>query len=237
VTADYTTNTIVNSQTVDADLVRTSSPVNVDNSSGLRGNVNLTLPVKKLNGRFNFSTGLNRRNSINVLNNMSEDIANTTVNGSIRFNFRHKEILEANLSTSLNRQLTAYQFTDANQAFINSSHSVDFSINFLKGFTFRNDFTYSIFRGQTDDFDQAIPMLDLSLARALLKKKALEMKFSVTNILNRNIGVTQNADINYLERSVTNNLGRFWMITATYSLNQQLNPMSGGRRGMMNIVR
>jgi hypothetical protein len=237
VTADYTTNAIVNSQNVNSDLVRTSTPVNVDNSFSVRSNVNLTLPVKKLNGRLNFSTGINRRNSVNVLNDLSEDISNTTVNGNIRFNFRHKEILEANLSTSISRQLTAYQFTDANQSFINSNHSLDFSINFLKGFTFGNDFTYSIFRGQTDDFDQKIPMLDLSLARTLLKKKALEMKFSVTNVLNRNVGVTQNADVNYLERSVTNNLGRYWMVTATYSLNQQLNPMSGGRRGMFNIIR
>jgi hypothetical protein len=185
----------------------------------------------------NFSTGVTRKNSINVLNDISQDITNTTINGNIRFNFRHKEILEANLSTSLSHQLTAYQFTDANQSFSNANHSLDFSINFLKGFTFRNNFNYSIYKGQTDDFDQKIPMLDLSLARTLLKKKALEMKFSVTNELNRNIGVTQNADVNYLERSVTNNLGRYWMLTATYSLNQQLNPMAGGRRGVMNIIR
>lgn len=232
-TAEYISNAIVNAQIVDENLVRTTTPVNVDNNINLRGNVNFTFPITKINSRFNIGSNINQRRGVNFLNNREEDITNTTLGGNLRYNYRYKEILEANLTANLNRQLTAYQFTELNQVFLNQTYGVDFTLNFLKGFIYRNDFNYMVFQGQANNFNEAIPMWDMSLARSLFKKKALEMKFSVTNILNRNLGISQRADVNFIERSVTNALGRYYMVTATYSLNPQLNPMEGrgGRRG------
>jgi hypothetical protein len=38
--------------------------------------------------------------------------------------------------------------------------------------------------------------------------------------------------VNYLEQTTYNNIGRYIMVSFTYSLNKQLNPMGGaGRRG------
>lgn len=51
----------------------------------------------------------------------------------------------------------------------------------------------------------------------MLKNKALELKLSGINLLNTNLGVTQNANMNYVERQVANSLGRYYMLSLTYA--------------------
>lgn len=228
--ADYIGNAIVNAQIVDENLVRTTTPVNVDNNINMRASANLTFPIRKLKSRVNVGSNINQRRGVNFLNSIEETIINNTIGGNVRYNFSLNEIIETTLSANLNRQLTAYQFTELNQAFLNQTYSADFNLNFLKGFRFNTNFSYLVFQGQTSDFNEAIPLLDMSLARSFLKNKSLEGKFSVTNLLDRNLGISQRADVNFIETSVTNALGRYFMFTLTYSLNQQLNPMGGGGR-------
>jgi outer membrane receptor for ferrienterochelin and colicin len=93
-------------------------------------------------------------------------------------------------------------------------------------------------RTANSDYRQTIPLLNLSVSRFILKNKTGELKLAVNNLLDKALGVSQTASINYLERQVTNSLGRYFMLSFTYSLNKQLNPM-GMRRGgrMMRIMR
>lgn len=230
-TAEYISNAIVYAQLIDENLVRTTTPVNVNNNINLRGSANMTFPIKKLSSRVNLGTNINQRRGVNLLNDVEETIVNNTLGGNVRYNFTYKEVVETFLTANWNRQLTAYEFTDLNQVFLNQTYGAEFNLNFLKRYRFNTTFNYLIFQGQQNDFNQAIPLLDLSLARSFLKNKSLEGKFSASNLLDRNIGISQRADVNFVERSVTNALGRYFMFTLTYSLNQQLNPMSGTGRG------
>src|SRR5579859_5914795 len=91
---------------------------------------------------------------------------------------------------------------------------------------------YFIYNSTTTGFHQTIPLWNMSLSRFLLKNKAGELKLSVNNILDYGISVTQTATSNYLQQQTNNNLGRYFMLSFTYALNKQLNPMGGGdRRG------
>ena len=69
------------------------------------------------------------------------------------------------------------------------------------------------------------------MSRFLLKNNTGELKFSVNNLLDYSLSVNQTATANYLQQQVTNNLGRYFMVSFTYSLNKQLNPMGGMRQG------
>ncbi|MEJ0054203.1 MAG: hypothetical protein WDN75_00270 [Bacteroidota bacterium] len=53
-------------------------------------------------------------------------------------------------------------------------------------------------------------------------------------MLDRSLSVTQTASTNFLQQQVTNNLGRYFMLSFTYSLNKQLASENNGnqrRRG------
>lgn len=79
-------------------------------------------------------------------------------------------------------------------------------------------------------------MLNLSLLRFFLRNKSGELKLSVNNLLDKALSADQTSEVNYIERVTTNSLGRYYMVTFTYSLNKALNPMAGRRKGPMMRV-
>jgi hypothetical protein len=68
------------------------------------------------------------------------------------------------------------------------------------------------------------------MSRFLLKNQKGELKISGQNLLNQNLGVSQRAEVNFVEQIVTNNLGRFVMLSFVYKLNSNLNPMNNMQR-------
>ena len=105
-------------------------------------------------------------------------------------------------------------------------------MNFLKKFRLSGTMNYMEYENQTNNSTISIPMLNLSLSRYLLKANAGELKLSVSNLLDRKLGVSQSANTLYFERQTMNSLGRYYMLTFTYAINRHLNPMGGGgRRG------
>ncbi len=241
VTAAYTTNAIANSQTVDpTNFVRTSKPVNVRDNLRLNGNLNLGIPIKKLNSRFNLGPTFSITNGINLLNDLENRTKQQTVGGTARYNYTFKEILIVDLSANLSRQQTEYDFNQQqNQAFINRTYTAEANLTFLKNYQLNTSYNYYSYNSETTNFSQNIPVLNIALSRFLLKNNVGELKIGVNNLLDQNLSVNQTATANYLQQTTSNNLGRYFMVSFTYALNKQLNPMGGGRggrRGGMQMI-
>jgi hypothetical protein len=159
-----------------------------------------------------------------------------TFGGTVRYNFRFKEILDLTLSSQLSYQKTDYEFNQADQLYLNQTHSAQANLTFLKNYQFLGDFDYMMYNSQSTGFSQSIPILNLALSRFILKNKAGELKLSVNNALDKTLGVTQTASANYFEIQTINSLGRYFMVSFTYALNKHLNPM-GARRGGIRMIR
>lgn len=241
VTAAYTTNAIANSQSVDpTNFVRTSKPVNVRDNLRLNGNLNLGIPIKKLNSRFNLGPTFSITNGINLLNDLENRTKQQTIGGTARYNYTFKEILIVDLSANLSRQQTEYDFNQQqNQAFINRTYTAEANLTFLKNYQLNTSYNYYSYNSETTNFSQNIPVLNIGLSRFLLKNNVGELKIGVNNLLDQNLSVNQTATANYLQQTTSNNLGRYFMVSFTYALNKQLNPMGGGRggrRGGMQMI-
>ncbi|MDZ4713828.1 MAG: TonB-dependent receptor [Cytophagales bacterium] len=235
----YTTNAIAYSQMVDPQtLVRTSVPVNVADNLRISGNVNFGMPIRKLNGRFNVGPTFTYTRGINLINAQENRSDQQTYGGTVRYDYTLKEILTLGVSATLSQQKTAYSFnTQQNQQFLNETYSSEANVNFLKNYSFNATYDFYHYRSQTTNFDQTIPLLNLSFSRFLLKNKVGELKIGVVNLLDQSLSVNQTATSNYLQQETTNNLGRYYMVSFTYALNKQLNPMGGGnRRGGGNRI-
>jgi hypothetical protein len=230
-TATYTTSAIASSQTVNQSLIRTTKPVNVSDNLMLVGNVSFGFPVKKLNSRFSIGPTGTYLNMINVLNDKPNRTWNETLGGTVRYNYTFKEILIIDLSTNLSRQQTRYDNAQQNQAFVNQTYTSEINLTFLKNYQFNNNFSYYKYNSETTSFSQTIPIWNISFSRFLLKNNVGELKIGVNNLLDQSISVNQTATANYLQQTTSNNLGRYFMVSFTYALNKQLNPMGAGRRG------
>ncbi len=230
---DYTTNAITNAVSYD-NFARLTTPVNVDHSLNLLGNLSLFFPVKPLNGRVSVIVRGREQQSMTILNDLENMIRQHNYEGVLRYNYRLEEAFDLNLSASLRKNTSSYEFDQPDQSFLNQTYTAETSLSFLKNYQFVADFNYYVYSDRNNDFKEDIPVLDLSLSRFLLKNKKGELKFSVDNLLDKATGVIQTASSNYLERQTTNSLGRYFMISFTYSLNKHLNP-AGQRKGMIRI--
>ncbi len=233
VTTVYTTNAIATSQAVNpTDFIRISKPVNVRDNLQLSGNFSFGFPVKKLNSRFNVGPTVSYTNGINLLNDQENRTKQKTLGGTVRYNYTFKEILIVDLSANLSRQQTEYDFNQQqNQAYFNKTYTAEVNFSFLKKYQLNTAYNYYAYASETTDFNQTIPILNIGLSRFLLKNNVGELKVGVNNLLDQSLSVNQTATANYLQQTTSNNLGRYFMVSFTYALNKQLNPMGGGRRG------
>jgi hypothetical protein len=235
----YTTSAITYSQTVDPQtLVRLTVPVNVDYNLRLSGNFNFGFPIRKINSRFSLGPTYTYNRGITLINFQENRSDSRTYGGTIRYDYTFKEVLTLGLSANLSQNKTEYSFnTTQNQQYLNETYSSDLSINFLKNYSFNTTYDFYHYRSQTTGFDQTIPILNMSVSRFLLKNNVGELKLAVVNALDKSMGVSQTATSNYLQQETMNNLGRYYMISFTYALNKQLNPMGGGRGGRRGGMR
>lgn len=244
VNANYTKDAITNSQSYNStDSIRTTitKPLNVDDNVNISGNANVSFPLAKLLSRLSIGINARGQQSINVSRELVDEelmssteasINQLTLGGNIRYTFTYKEIFDLSLSTNLSHQKTHYESSNTeDQKYFNRTYSTEGNFNFLKYYKLSGTFNYSQYETQSDNSTISIPMLNLSFSRYFLKANAGELKFLVNNVLDKNLGVTQTANVNYFERQTMNSLGRYYMVTFTYAINKHLNPMGGGNRG------
>lgn len=235
---DYTSNAIVNAQHIDERFVRTITPVNVSNTLSFNNNVNLGIPVRRIGSRFHLGGNFRHVNSIAILNDQENEITQQTLGGNFQYNYQYKELFDMTLSTRIDHRQTSYEFDQPDQTFINQTYGLESNVSFLKNYSFNANFDYLVYANRSVDFNQQIPLLNLSVSRFLLKNRSGELKLGVMNLLDKALNVDQTANINYLERVTTNSLGRYFMISFTYALNKQLNPMAMRRHGpMIRVIR
>ena len=240
VQASLTDNAIIMSQSFTPEGVRVSRPVNVDNNKSLMGNISVGFPIRPLKSRVSVVARANHQSGPVLVNDTENSVAQNTIGGRIRYDFQFKETLDLGVGADVNRQTSVFSSAEqADQLFFNKTFTSEANLKFLKRFALNGSFEYLVYRNLTDDYKQSVPMLNLSLSGFFLKAKSGELKLSVVNVLDRNVGYSQYATLNYFERERTNNLGRYVMLSFIYSLNKQLNPLGGGapRGNMIRIMR
>jgi hypothetical protein len=231
INGNYTTNAIVSSQTTSQQGVRLTKPVNVGTGASLSGNFSVGIPITPIKSRVNIGPNYSVSRSINLINEEENRMVQQTIGGLVRYNFSLDEILIVDLSANLSKQETSYSFSgQQNQSFFNQTYSSEVNVNFLKNYAFNTEFNFFDYQSATTNFHQTIPLWNIGISRYMLKNKSGELKFGVINLLDKSLAVTQTASTNYLQQQTTNNLGRYLMISFTYILNKQLNPMGGARQ-------
>jgi hypothetical protein len=118
------------------------------------------------------------------------------------------------------------------------SHEYNASVDWQlpKTFFLSTDFTYTVNSQRAEGYNAKIPIWNASISKQFLHYNRGELKFSATDLLNKNVVISRTNNPNYVEDSRTNSLRRFFMLSFTYSLSKTgLNNAGGG--GMRIITR
>jgi len=234
--ASYTTNAIVNSVTTE-NFIRTTTPVNVKDNLSTNANVTVSFPITRLKSRLNVTGNWRNQRSINLIDDSPYYITQNTTGGNVRYNFRLDEIFDFTLGTMLSYQRTHYEFDQPDQTYFNQTYLAETNVTIAKNYQLSGDLNYLVYRSASTDFSTSLPMLNLAVSRFVLKNQSGEIRLSVNNVLDKALGVNQTTSINYIERTTSNSIGRYFMVSFIYSLNKQLNPMGGRHRGGVMIMR
>jgi hypothetical protein len=232
VEARLTQNAITTAQAWTSNGIRILRPENVESNQRYMGDFNFGFPITAITSRVSLGGNVTNERGYTVINTSSNKVEQNVVGSSIRYDYRYREIMNIGLAFRSRRQSQQYSMEGSmNQLFFNNTLTADAVVNFLKDFTLSASLEYLYYVNNTLDQRQEIPLAGLSISRYMLKGRNGELTFGVHNLLDRNIGISQTASLNYYEQQQFNNLGRYFMLSFAYSLNKQINPMNGVRPG------
>lgn len=229
----YTQNNITDAQMVDDRFVRTYQPINVDKDYSFNGFANFGFPIKRPYLSMNLNTNTTWAQGYSFINNVENQTERLIASTGARLTFRYKELVELFLTANLTYNQTNYSLqTSLDQDFLNQTYGGEFTFNLPAGFTLGSSLNYQIYTstdgsGETEE----IPIWNASLSKYVLNKRG-ELKVAANDILDRNVGFSRSAQVNYYREERIYSLGQYFMMSFTYSLSPLggRGPMGGGMR-------
>ena len=232
----FTENKITTAQTIDSNFIRKTQPINVRNDYSVTGFAGIGLPLNGQKLRLNFNANLSYNRGIGVINTVENTTNRTNVAGTLRLDWRLRDTFELNFSGKLGYNRTDYSLQNAlNQVYY--SHEYELGFSWILPFEMRlaSDFNYLFYVGQSFGNNQAIPIWNAQFSKYVMKNKRGELKLSVFDILNRNLGFTRSADVNYIQDERVTSLARYFTLSFTYAINPMLGKGGGRRQGGMRM--
>jgi hypothetical protein len=231
-----TQNKIVNYDSVNIQTgVRYSKPVNVNGVYNLNGNISYNLPVRPLKATFETSGRVSYFKNKQFINSFANDIKTWTLGPEVRLDMNPDDKLNIALSAGISYNNTRYSLQSAmNTNYLSQEYSTSFDWQLPKLFFLSTEFTYTVNSQRAQGFNTKVPIWNASFSKQFLRYNRGEIKFSASDLLNRNVGISRNTNQNYIEDSRVNTLRRFFLLSFTYSLSKTgLNNTPGGHEVRM----
>jgi hypothetical protein len=169
--------------------------------------------------RVNLSSNINYNRGITFVNEIENTTNRTTWTNTLRLENQKKEIIDWTIGAELAWTTSTYSINTAfNQEYTNKNFFADFGFDIKESWSFLTTLDYRIFTGIGGNEAQEVPIWTASISKFFLKDNRGEIKFSVQDILNRNLGINRTADLNFIQEERINNLGRYFMLSFSYKL-------------------
>lgn len=230
VTSNYTRNDIITQTFIDDAFVQTSQPINAAYNFSTTAGLSYGTPLSFLKSRL--STTLNStftRGYVSV--NQSQNIVNRYINRlRISIENKNKDKIDISLGGQISYTSNSFESAGRNdQNFINQNYFSRLTLNLTNNIAIGSDVDYRVIT-QDDDIDITNkPFINAYLSYTFLKEDRGELKASVYDILNRNLGEDRVSGLNYVEYRNVASIGRYFMLQFTYALRTM-----GGRKESNN---
>ncbi|NVK52474.1 MAG: TonB-dependent receptor [Flavobacteriaceae bacterium] len=217
---DNTSNAIVNSETTDISTrVRTSTYVNLGDRESFSADVNFGNRLKKLGIRYNLGANLSTSNYQSVINSINNKTNSKNMSVRMSFENNKKDKLDMAIGANFNKNITSFSSSGRDRDYLQQSYFVKSDWNVTKSFNINTQFKYDVFTDSNFGTDQSVPIWNASVSYNLLKSKALNLKLTALDILNKNVGFSRSSSDNYFQETTREVLGTYYMVSLTYTLN------------------
>lgn len=228
----YTTNKIANMMTVDSLFRRITQPVNTPNAYYADGHAAYGFRFWHQRMRMNWTSNGSVSRGTSFINGVENINDRYNVSSSFRTEFQMPDTFELSLRAVVRYSKTDYSFqTNLQQWYWTYNYEAEMTVGLPFNTRLNSTFDYTILTGKTFGKTPGIPLLSLALTHYFDKRRTMEMRLTVVDVLNRNTGINRTADGNYIQEERIRSLGRYGLLTFTYSLNPKMKKNNGGGGG------
>ena len=216
-----TQNKIVNYDSINQQGIKRTRPVNVNGVYNLNSEISYSMPVRFLKGNVEISSNTRLFKTKQFINGTGNDIKTLTFGPQVTVDMNPTEKLNLTIGAAINYNKTNYSLQSAlNTSYLSQEYSTSIDWEMPKKFFFSTDFMYTINSQRAAGFNTKVPLWNASISKQMLKYNRGELKFSVRDLLNRNVGITRNTNNNYIEDSRVLTLRQFFLLSFTFSLSK-----------------
>jgi len=229
---NYTRNDITNVTSFDENFIQTTSPVNVDYNLNLSTTQEYATPVNFLKTRISLRNRFGYTKSIIFINTRESSLERINGNLRLRLENRNKKVVDWNIGGSYSYNIN--QYSDArttNLGFSSQNVFADFRYNLKQSMSFELGANVNFYSEEQFGEAQTIPIVRASISKFVLKDQRGELKLSVFDLMNQNLGISRTENQNYIENSEIVSLARYFMLSFTYSFK----PGGGGATSTTKI--
>ena len=217
VSLTITENNIVNATSIDDKFIRTTTPVNIDQSIQLSSWVNFGAPLRFIDTRLSLNTSFSYSDGITFINGIENQTDRWRPRFSVSLENIKKEVLDWSLGMDYSYSQTTYSEQKSNnQNYSNQTYWADATAT-IGTWALQSGIDVDIYGDNFSDDNQTLPIWRASVSKYVIGTKG-ELKITAFDILNKNQGFQQNIDLNYIEESRSNTIGQYFMLSCTYQI-------------------
>ena len=228
---DFENNRVVSRYTINDDLVRETTFVNVDGNYGYHSYVNLYKRFKldKIRSlRVNVNGFISTSKRTNFNGDVRYNIKTTNYFPSIELDFEWQNMFNIVANYDWNYTKTNYSLEGFNNEEI-IFHTLDLytETNFFEHLTLENTVRYTYNPNVSDDFDKFAWSWNSALSYSFLNDTAI-LSFKIYDILNQNINTRRIVSPDFIQNTQSLVLKRFFMIGFEWKFNSLKKPARPG---------
>lgn len=236
--ATYTQDKIVMAQSVDTQtFIRHYRPENTASAINLNATVAYGMRVKNWDSRFRLHLNGNSSKGQSRINNIDNNTTTSMLGPSLAWDFDPAAWFSLATEARYSWNKTHYSIDrNFDQTYFSQNYSSTLDLQLPHNFAFNTSFDLTVNNGLSTGYGKSIPIWNATLSRFFMKGKKLELALTIRDILNRNVGISRTANLNYVEDRRVSSLGRYGLVRLTYSLNS-MGGRPGGGGGMRMMIR
>lgn len=219
---NFVDNAITSSTNLDSEGKRTSMSVNMDGNYNYYFNSGVWLQFKKsginINSYLFWNGGKN--------NNMVNGVRNTNDYSGLgmRFGVNKSKEKKYNFNAEFVPQYTTSKSSlrpDVKTRFWTTTTEISGMVFLPHDIEISNELNYN-WRQKTDVFgeDRNVWLWNAYVAKKFWKNKNGELRFSINDILNQNIGFQRNVNSNFISENAYQTLRRYWLVSFIWNFNR-----------------
>ncbi len=210
----YTEDKIRWSQMINDDLVRVTSPINVDNDLNFNARIEFSTPLRSLGFNLSINANENWNRSIVFINQKENINTNLTHGFNLSVQNRKNDFFAIRLSAAIS--LTNSRFSlaeDQNNVYYNTSYAGDLRYTPSNKWNFEAKANIVNYNAQSFDEAVSVPLLSANMSYFFWQAEKGALTLSAFDLLNQYTGFKRISETNFLMQRQWNTLTQYFMLT------------------------